>query len=297
MILRHLASEINRWMFRWWSLAQVVLAVALALLLWPQSGALRWLAVAALAVVLVQVAGLASPITAIGRSIDFLPRPLPPDLGRRFGLLHGAFVLLDLGKAAALLAVLVQACGEADRSGLNPEEARPNIELWQETTEHEAIRPRRRTCRGRSQSAFAHAADRGEAKATVAGKAVVIDYGRPVLKGRDMLAQAEVGKPWRLGADAATTLKTDADLSFGGVAVPKGNLRAHRDQGGRRTSGCSRSPRTMRPRRRWPRCRSPRRPCRPRSSSSPIDLTGDKDKGELSLSWGKTGLKAAFTGK
>ncbi len=109
MILRHLASEINRWMFRWWSLTQVVLAVALALLLWPQSGALRWLAVAALAVVLIQVAGLASPITAIGRSIDFLPRPLPPDLGRRFGLLHGAFVLLDLAKAAALLAVVVQA--------------------------------------------------------------------------------------------------------------------------------------------------------------------------------------------
>jgi hypothetical protein len=108
MILRHLASEINRWMFRWWSLTQVVLAVALALLLWPQSGALRLLGLAALAVVLIQVAGLASPITAIGRSIDFLPRPLPPDVGRRFGLLHGAFVLLDLGKAAALFAILIQ---------------------------------------------------------------------------------------------------------------------------------------------------------------------------------------------
>ncbi len=28
-----------------------------------------------------------------------------------------------------------------------------------------------------------------------------------------------------------------------------------------------------------------------------IDLTGDQDKGELTLSWGKTTLKAAFTGK
>ena len=72
-------------------------------------GALRWLGVAALAIVLLQVAGLASPITEIGRSIDFLPRPLPPDLGRRFGLLHGSFVLLDLGKAVALIAVLVLA--------------------------------------------------------------------------------------------------------------------------------------------------------------------------------------------
>jgi hypothetical protein len=103
MLLRHLASEINRWMFRWWSIAQVVLAIALVGLAWPLRGGLRWVAVAALAIVLLQVAGLAAPITAIGRSIDFVPRPLPPDLGRRFGLLHGAFVLLDLAKAGVLV--------------------------------------------------------------------------------------------------------------------------------------------------------------------------------------------------
>src|SRR5258708_12082587 len=71
-------------------------------------------------------------------------------------------------------------------------------------------------------SAQAHGADRGEAKATVAGKVVSIDYGRPNLNRRDMLAQAEVGKAWRMGADAPTTLKTEADLSFGTAAVPKG---------------------------------------------------------------------------
>jgi hypothetical protein len=144
--------------------------------------------------------------------------------------------------------------------------------------------------------AFAHAADRGEAKATVSGKAVVIDYGRPVLKGRDMLAQAEVGKPWRLGADAATTLKTEADLSFGGVVVPKGTyvltatkltadkwiLTAATNDTDRKT--VAEVPLTL-------------AALSADVEQFTIDLKADKDKGELSLTWGKTALRATFTGK
>ena len=104
--LRHLASEINRWSFRWWSIAQLALGAMVAFLAWRQPGAARYLILAGLAIVLAQVA-LVRPIVDLGRSVDFLPRPLPSDLGRRFGLLHAAFVVTDLVKAALLAASAV----------------------------------------------------------------------------------------------------------------------------------------------------------------------------------------------
>jgi hypothetical protein len=136
---------------------------------------------------------------------------------------------------------------------------------------------------------------RGEAKATVAGKAVSIDYGRPSLKGRDMLGQAQVGQAWRMGADAATSLKTDADLTFGTVSVPKGeyiltatkvsadawhlNVLAKADRAKVAdvplTSGKAAAS----------------------AEQFTIDLTGEGSKGALKLTWGATTLQAAFTGK
>ena len=63
---------------------------------------------------------------------------------------------------------------------------------------------------------------RGEAKATLAGTKLEIEYGRPSLRGRDMLAQAPVGFQWRLGSNDATRLATGSDLTFGNVVVPAG---------------------------------------------------------------------------
>jgi len=142
--------------------------------------------------------------------------------------------------------------------------------------------------------ALAHAAPRGEAKATVAGKAVSIDYGRPSLAGRDMLGKAEVGTPWRMGADGPTTLKTDADLTFGTAKVPKGSyvLTATKTAESQWTLNVANADKTA-------------------VATVPLTvgvlpasveeftivLKGDKDKGDLELQWGTTSLKAAFTGK
>ena len=68
---------------------------------------------------------------------------------------------------------------------------------------------------------LAQANPRGEASCS-SGK-VTIDYGRPSAKGRDVMGMIKPGSHWRMGADGATTLKTDVDLTFGDKTVPKGS--------------------------------------------------------------------------
>jgi len=63
---------------------------------------------------------------------------------------------------------------------------------------------------------------RGKAELKAGSGSITIDYGRPVLKGRDMLAQLQIGSFWRMGNNQATVLTTPVDLAFGSVKVPKG---------------------------------------------------------------------------
>lgn len=104
-LFRHLASEVNRRMFGALGWAQLVVAAAVALLAWPVGGAARWTAAVAVLIVAAQGLGLGPAILELGRSVDFVARPLPPDVGRRFGMLHGAYVILDLVKALLVLAL------------------------------------------------------------------------------------------------------------------------------------------------------------------------------------------------
>lgn len=62
-----------------------------------------------------------------------------------------------------------------------------------------------------------------QASATIAGKKITVDYSAPSMRGRKIMGElVPLGKVWRTGANAATTLKTEADLMIGNLAVPKG---------------------------------------------------------------------------
>jgi len=63
---------------------------------------------------------------------------------------------------------------------------------------------------------------RGKAEATVKGKKITIDYGRPALHGRDMIGLAKPGMTWRIGMDEATEIQTTAALVVGGKELKPG---------------------------------------------------------------------------
>jgi hypothetical protein len=72
-----------------------------------------------------------------------------------------------------------------------------------------------------STSLFAQS-ERGKSELKIPNGSITLDYGRPLLQGRDMLAKLEVGQFWRLGKDEVTALFTPVDLTFGSTKIPKG---------------------------------------------------------------------------
>ena len=67
------------------------------------------------------------------------------------------------------------------------------------------------------------ASPRDTAQAMVGGARVLVDYGRPYRRDRTIMGGlVPYGQVWRTGANAATTLVTDADLRIGDTPVPRG---------------------------------------------------------------------------
>jgi hypothetical protein len=145
---------------------------------------------------------------------------------------------------------------------------------------------------------IAHGQERGATKATVGKANVSIDYGRPELKGRDMLGKMQAGAVWRIGANEATTLTTDADLDFAGKKLAKGKhiLLTRLGEGGKwsliaSTKGAfqfeesgilGEIPLTL-------------TQAKESVEALTINLTGQGDKGTIEITWGTSRLTGTFT--
>jgi hypothetical protein len=86
-------------------------------------------------------------------------------------------------------------------------------------------------------AALAQGNPRGAASATVGGKKVSVDYGRPALKGRnldDLLKQLPADRIWRAGENQVTTLTAEGPFMVGGkkVAAGKYSVYVHAAEGG-----------------------------------------------------------------
>ena len=66
---------------------------------------------------------------------------------------------------------------------------------------------------------------------TIDGAHITIEYGRPSLKGRPEADMMPAGKPWRTGADEATTITSDKPLKFGTLSLPPGTYTINTEPG------------------------------------------------------------------
>lgn len=147
--------------------------------------------------------------------------------------------------------------------------------------------------------AIAHGNEHGESKATIGPATVWISYGRPALKGRDMLKQANPGEIWRLGADVPTLLASDHDLDFGGTVVPKGKhiLLARMDSPGHWTLIVS--SKTAHDFQQDPSARLAEVPMQFQESGTASELltitvAEKQGQGVIDIAWGTSRLEAAF---
>ena len=110
VILRHVASELNRHFFKSWGFIQLALGVVLvvgALVLKPvdRAGAIGAMTIFTLVMALVILNWLLVPL---GRGLDFVPRIPPPPTMARFSRLHLVYTFLDALKVVLCLWLLIR---------------------------------------------------------------------------------------------------------------------------------------------------------------------------------------------
>jgi hypothetical protein len=144
--------------------------------------------------------------------------------------------------------------------------------------------------------------DRGKAEFKAGAGSVVIDYGKVDLKGRDMLGQLAVGSYWRLGSNAATSLRTPVELTFGTSKVAKGLYTLRLKRTG--TDAFSLTFDSTAPGEHGSNDASAAKevasvPLKKEALGSPVEtlsitLDGSGNKGAVAISWGVTKLSAEF---
>ena len=100
LVLRHQASEVNRWFFGAWGWVQVPLAVVVfgsAVRLRGGKPMLGGLGVMLLITLALQFYVVPETVR-LGRLLDFVPREPPPPEAAPFWRLHGAYTALDMLK-------------------------------------------------------------------------------------------------------------------------------------------------------------------------------------------------------
>jgi hypothetical protein len=76
---------------------------------------------------------------------------------------------------------------------------------------------------GRATTEVALSGPREEGKPAAKALVIKVDFGQPHVRGRDVPVElSKVGTVWRTGANTATSLTSDVDLTIGSATVPKG---------------------------------------------------------------------------
>ena len=111
VVLRYMASEINRSLFRGYGALQIGLGAILFLLVWrqtPRNSVDIGVAATMLALSVILTLVITPKLVSLGRSIDFVPRNPPPPVMPRFWALHGLFTGLDGVKLLAGIGLLIR---------------------------------------------------------------------------------------------------------------------------------------------------------------------------------------------